>query len=62
MNESKPEDFHFNDDMEDSDDDVLQELEDFVKTKKKKNREEDDNVYDMCDQMLADLNYLDARL
>ncbi len=63
----------------DDEDDVMRELEDFVKPKKlKKNKlgpqkqkikdkipggtEEDDDVYDMCDQMLEDLNYLDAQL
>ena len=44
-------------------DDVIKELEDFVKPKRKTGRDlEGDDVYEMCDQMLEDLSYLDAQL
>jgi len=43
--------------------DVMKEIEDFVKPRRNKNKDksnyEDDDVYDMCDQMLEDLSYLD---
>jgi hypothetical protein len=47
------------------DDDIMKELEDFVKPKKhkktyKSGADGEEDVYDMCDQMLEDLNYLDA--
>ena len=55
----------FNNNMgsDNDEDDVMKELEDFVKPKRKTNRDVDgDDVYEMCDQMLNDLSYLDAQL
>lgn len=42
--------------------DVLKELEDFVKPRRKNKKalNDEEDVYDMCDQMLNDLSYLDA--
>lgn len=47
----------------------MKELEDFVKPRRKKKQEDyaaidsgSDDVYDMCDQMLEDLSYLDEQL
>lgn len=45
------------------DDSVMKEIEDFVKPKRQKKRDldiENEDVYDMCDQMLEDLSYLEA--
>lgn len=49
-----------------TEDDVMAEIENFVNNRKNKKGMlavgEDEDVYDMCDQMLEDLSYLDAQL
>lgn len=43
----------------------MREIEAFVKPKKKKKagaNNEDEDIYDLCDQMLSDLKYLDQQL
>ena len=41
----------------------MKELEQFVNTNKKKKRaHDDDDIYELCDQFLSDLSYLDQEL
>ncbi len=44
--------------------DVMEEIENYVKPKKRKQKanHDEEDVYEMCDQFLQDLSYLDSQL
>ncbi len=58
--ELKQLDDYSSDGLPEGDLDVLRELEEFVQPRRNNKNQSPDDVYDMCDQMLEELSYLDT--